>query len=758
MGELVLWLQEDPIINKFDPVTSDSQTGTMSKLEQLARAKVLAAQHLKLRDGKDNESPVNRSISLLSKLQKSNTVSGGPATQSLSERLKTLKINKSVPASSREDLPDSKKQVPESASRSSLSSKLQALRSRQAPKPVDTNALNGNVSKPESTEQPVAQETRSRNLWRRFQEKEVQQFANTSANSSPRGLLGISKTLLEPPKEDDRTRKIRKKRYLEIFTVFYPIKKRDTNSSKTAQQKAARSFASPSPDDVVINAQKAVFDEVKDNVSKLKISNKDQVYEALDNDNHAKKTDDEEQVPRQYKKLVAPTKPRDPIDIEKYLKEMKPHCSFVVLGHVDAGKSTLMGRLLFDVGAVDMAHIRKLKRESERIGKGSFHLAWVMDQTAEERERGVTVSICTSDFETAAAKFTIVDAPGHRDFVPSAISGISQADVAVLSIDCGTDAFESGFNLDGQTKEHTLLARSMGVSRVIVAMNKMDTVAWDSSRFNQIKNELGSFFQDIGLKKEHIFWVPCSGLSGEGVYKTPYPENQTWYKGPNLIEQLELVAKDFTESFKEEIVDSRFLFSTLEVIPSSKNEEASITGKVESGYIQPGESITLYPSGQGVLVDKILTGNEKTSAPVAIKGDFVTLKLRNAHAEDIEAGDLATSIDFDIKPLDKFRVQLLTFSMERPLLPGTPFVLFRGVCQQPARISALEAIVSKSDPQQVLKKKVRHLGSNKAAIVEIELTDRKRWVPILTYSESKHLGRVLLRKDGRTIAAGVVMS
>lgn len=224
-----------------------------------------------------------------------------------------------------------------------------------------------------------------------------------------------------------------------------------------------------------------------------------------------------------------------------------------------------------------------------------------------------------------------------------------------------------------------------------------------------------------------------------------------------MIQQLENVAKDIAEEYKDDIVDSKFLFSILEVIPSSKNEEAIITGKIESGSIQPGESITIYPSGQGVLVDKIQTGNDKHASRIAVKGDFVTLKLRHAHPEDIEGGDLGASVDYNVEAFRKFTVQLLTFNMERPLLPGTPFIIFRGVCQQPARISKLECLVDKSDPSKVLKKKVKHLGSNKAALVEVELTERKRWIPTLKFSQNKHLGRVLFRKDGRTIAAGAVM-
>lgn len=747
------------------------QSGTMSKLEQLARLKVAqnAAESNVLSKSDHNdvdENKAGRSVSLLSRLQKNKTSTDAKSTFSLWERIKKSSAGQPLVTRQTQISHAKKFENPGSVrtSGSSLSSKLLAL-SKQAD-------LKTSEELPELPASPVAQVSRAQENVEKKDEPSFSdpwmavrklQFPSSVHYGNPfpnYGTLDVTKTLTEPLDASGNCRRVQKRKYEQIFTVFYPNKISNINKGETIRQQAATNFEMPSPDDLILDAQSKVFNQVNDDLSNLKVtknensaSNESKWYEGED-----EQIQKEEEIPvNAYKKIINPTKPRDPVDIEKYLSSAKPHCSFVVLGHVDAGKSTLMGRLLYDIGAVDISHIRKLKRESERIGKGSFHLAWVMDQTQEERERGVTVSICTSDFETKTAKFTIVDAPGHRDFVPNAIAGISQADVALLTIDCGTDAFESGFNLDGQTKEHTLLARSMGVSKIVVAMNKMDTTDWDYGRFAQIRNELTTFFDDIGFKEDQVSWVPCSGLSGEGVYKIPYPDIQTWYKGPNLVENLELVAKDVGKLSNEGVINCPFLFSTLEVISSSKNEEATISGKVESGSIQPGESITIYPSEQSVLVDKILTGNNQAPVPIATKGDFAMLKLRHAHAEDIEGGDLAASVDYDILALQNFTVQMLTFNMDRPLLPGTSFILFRGVCQQPARISKLVSLVDKRDYTNVIKKKVRHLGSNQAAIVEIELTERKRWIPILKFKENKHLGRILIRKDGRTIAAGAVI-
>ncbi|CCK69738.1 uncharacterized protein KNAG_0C06450 [Huiozyma naganishii CBS 8797] len=457
-----------------------------------------------------------------------------------------------------------------------------------------------------------------------------------------------------------------------------------------------------------------------------------------------------------HKRATKPTKPRSPVDVAQYLRGMKPHLSFVVLGHVDSGKSTLMGRVLYDVGVVSQQQLHKLQRESEKIGKSSFHLAWVMDQTSEERERGVTVSICTSEFETKGGAFTIVDAPGHRDFVPNTIGGVYQSDVALLTIDCNVNGFESGFDLDGQTKEHTLLARSMDIRTVVVAMNKMDTVNWSQKRFEEIRGKLTPYFREIGFQDDQIKWVPLSGMTGEGVHKIPYPSQQYWYHGPTLIELLESLAEVPAE---KNVVDAPFLFSVMESDPSSKkNDEAIITGKLESGSIQPGETINIYPSEQSALVDKIMFGKDDTVKPVAVKGEFVSLRLRQAFPKEIENGDIAAAVTVDdVQVMRTLKLRLLTFKMNRPLLPGTSVMLFHGVYEQPARISKLIALLDKADPTKVQKRKVKHLPSNQIAVVEVELTDKRQWLPVLPFDKNKHLSRIILRKDGRSIATGVVI-
>lgn len=203
----------------------------------------------------------------------------------------------------------------------------------------------------------------------------------------------------------------------------------------------------------------------------------------------------------------------------------KRHINLVIIGHVDAGKSTLMGHMLHMLGRVDDKQMAKFARDSQRAGKSSFKYAWVLDADQEERDRGVTIDVAVSSFGTEHRQFTLLDAPGHADFIPNMISGASQADAAVLVVDAGAGEFEAGWGSDagghsqhGQTREHALLARSLGVSQIIIAVNKMDTVKWSQSRYDEICQQVGQYLVGcIGFKKSAIQYLPLSGMTGDNV-------------------------------------------------------------------------------------------------------------------------------------------------------------------------------------------------------------------------------------------------
>jgi len=221
----------------------------------------------------------------------------------------------------------------------------------------------------------------------------------------------------------------------------------------------------------------------------------------------------------------------------------KVHINLVVIGHVDSGKSTTTGHLIYKCGGIDKRTIEKFEKEAKEMGKASFKYAWVLDKLKAERERGITIDIALWKFETVKYYFTIIDAPGHRDFIKNMITGTSQADCALLVVPAATGEFEAGISKNGQTREHALLAYTLGVKQMIVLVNKMDekSVAWAESRFNEIKNEVSSFLKKIGYNPEKVPFVPISGWLGDNMIEKS--ANMPWWKGATLIEALDGIAE-----------------------------------------------------------------------------------------------------------------------------------------------------------------------------------------------------------------------
>jgi elongation factor 1-alpha len=217
----------------------------------------------------------------------------------------------------------------------------------------------------------------------------------------------------------------------------------------------------------------------------------------------------------------------------------KTHINLVVIGHVDSGKSTSTGHLIYKCGGIDKRTIEKFEKEAEEMGKGSFKYAWVLDKLKAERERGITIDIALWKFETAKSVFTIIDAPGHRDFIKNMITGTSQADVAILIIASGQGEFEAGISKDGQTREHALLAFTMGVKQMVVAINKMDdkSVNYSEARYTEIKKEVSDYLKKIGYNPDKINFIPISGWHGDNMLEAS--SNMPWYKGPCLIDALD---------------------------------------------------------------------------------------------------------------------------------------------------------------------------------------------------------------------------
>lgn len=272
--------------------------------------------------------------------------------------------------------------------------------------------------------------------------------------------------------------------------------------------------------------------------------------------------------------------------------------NLVVIGHVDSGKSTSTGHLICQCGGIEQRTIEKYKKEAEEMGKGSFAYAWVLDKLKSERARGITINIALNKFNTKNFKCTIIDAPGHRDFIKNMITGTSQADVAILMISAAPGEFEAGISQDGQTKEHALLAFTLGIRQMIVTINKMDNknVNFAESRFNDIVKEATLFLKKTGYKPSNITFVPISGLTGENLTKKS--DKMSWYKGPCLVEAIDLIteiARPKDKALRLPIQDI-YKISGVGTVP---------VGRVETGILKVGQNVTFTPTNDKADVKSI---------------------------------------------------------------------------------------------------------------------------------------------------------
>lgn len=412
---------------------------------------------------------------------------------------------------------------------------------------------------------------------------------------------------------------------------------------------------------------------------------------------------------------------------------MPVHLLICRAGHVDSGKSTLMGRLLFDLQAIDERILNQYKKEAERIGKSSFAFAWVLDQGQEERERGVTIDVATNKFETAQTVFTILDAPGHRDFVPNMIAGASEADFAVLVIDAAPGEFESG--LRGQTREHVLLVRSMGCSRLVVAVNKMDRIEWSHDRFEDIQQQMSAFLITAGFKKQSVSFVPCSGLLGENILRKSSDAKANWYSGLTLVEELD------NSPTAKHALEKPFRLPLSEVVQSSTSSPVVVSGRIEAGYLQVGDEIMCMPTKQHAPVRSILVDGE--SQDWAVAGQNTTLNLGEMDEGTVRIGDIICGLASSIPNIQSFSAKVLAFDHLLPMAVD----IHRGNLHVPGRITNLVAVLDKAEGN-VIKNRPKVVQPGTTARITVELSDP---APL-------EAGRIVLRCSGETVAAGFVES
>ena len=423
------------------------------------------------------------------------------------------------------------------------------------------------------------------------------------------------------------------------------------------------------------------------------------------------------------------------IDVMAEFERSRPKnaANFVVIGHVDAGKSTLMGRLLYDLKVVDQRTLEKYRKEAERIGKASFALAWVLDQGTEERNRGVTIDIAMNKFETESTSFTILDAPGHRDFIPNMIAGASQADFAVLVIDASIGNFESG--LKGQTKEHALLVRSVGVQRIVIAVNKLDTVQWSQDRFDEISQQVSAFLTSAGFLAKNLAFVPCAGLTGDNIVRRASDPQASWYTGAPLISLLES-SEPVTRALEKPL-----RMTVDDIFRGGVQNPLSISGRLDAGNVQIGDTVVIMPANQTASIKGLEVDSEPSDWAVA--GQNVILHLADIEAKYLKSGDVVCPPAAPIQCITSFTVKILAFEHITPM----HCEVHKGRLHAPGRVTKLVAQLDKASGVAVKGKKPRLIKPGSVAKVVVEVDDP---IPL------EQGGRVILRAGGETVGAGLV--
>ena len=417
------------------------------------------------------------------------------------------------------------------------------------------------------------------------------------------------------------------------------------------------------------------------------------------------------------------------------MADKKPHMNLVTVGHVDHGKSTMVGRLLFDSGNIREDDMRKLKELAKELKKETFEFAFVMDKLKEERERGVTIDIMHQKFDTQKYFFTIIDAPGHRDFVKNMITGASQADAAILVVSAKDGIQE-------QTKEHTYLIKVLGVGQVIVAMNKMDAVEYDENKYNEVKAEVEKLLKSVGYDTAKVPFVPCSAFVGDNVVKKS--DKMGWYKGKALIDyldELELPPQPVDKDLRLPVQDV-YTITGIGTVP---------VGRVETGVLKNGSTVVFMPSGAKGEVKTIEMHHEQVNE--AGPGDNVGFSVRGVGKGDVRKGDVASPADKPATIAKEFTAQIIVLQHPNVITKGYTPVFHVNTSQVACKITEIQ---KKLDPKsgQVLQENPDFIKAGDAAIVKCEPT---KPMVIESSKDYPEMARFAIRDMGMTVAAGVCL-
>ncbi|KAI7840718.1 hypothetical protein COHA_005534 [Chlorella ohadii] len=443
-------------------------------------------------------------------------------------------------------------------------------------------------------------------------------------------------------------------------------------------------------------------------------------------------------------------------EVRKTLEEVnkedpREHLNIVFIGHVDAGKSTTAGQILFLTGGVDDRTIEKYEREAKDKNRESWYMAYIMDTNEEERAKGKTVEVGRAYFETPKKRYTILDAPGHKSFVPNMIGGASQADIGVLIISARKGEFETGFERGGQTREHAQLAKTLGVTKLVVAINKMDDHSvvdpsgkWSKERYDEIEGKLTPFLRGCGYNpKKDLLFIPISGLAGLNMKERVPADKCEWYKGPplfELLDEIESAARDAFAPFRMPIMDRYRDMGTV------------VMGKSEAGVVKKGDTLMVMPNKVPVKV--VTVYRDETEVNGARPGENLRLRLQGIEEEDISAGFVVCSRFNPVPAVTQFEAQVVIMELldHKPLLTGGyKAVLHIHSIVEECEVTKLVAVV---DPKTKEKKKAKFAKSGAMCIARIAV---EKPICIEAFDNVPQLGRFTLRDEGKTIAIGKVL-
>jgi len=424
----------------------------------------------------------------------------------------------------------------------------------------------------------------------------------------------------------------------------------------------------------------------------------------------------------------------------------KVHINLVVIGHVDAGKSTTTGHLIYKCGGIDKRTIEKFEKEAAELGKSSFKYAWVLDNLKAERERGITIDIALWKFESPKYNFTVIDAPGHRDFIKNMITGTSQADVAVLVVASGVGEFEAGISKNGQTREHALLAFTLGVKQMIVCINKMDdsSVMYGESRYTEIKEEVAIYLKKVGYKPVKIPFVPISGWAGDNMVDKS--TNMPWYKGPYLLEALDTMKEPARPTDKPLRLPLQDVYKIggIGTVP---------VGRVETGTLKPGMVVTFAPVMLDTEVKSVEMHHE--SMAEAVPGDNVGFNVKNVSVKDIRRGYVAGDSKRDPpRGAALFNAQVIVMNHPGQISNGYAPVLD---CHTAHVACKFKEITQKMDRRsgKVMEESPKFVKTGDACMVNMEPS---KPMCVESFQEYPPLGRFAVRDMRQTVAVGVIKS